>query len=260
MSWARIDDKANGHEKLLALSNEAFRLWVCGLIYCQANLTDGVIPEYALPTFGVRTKRIGAVALELTQPFKPGRNPLWHPVEGGFQVHDYMDWNERRVDVLAARAKAKDRANKWRGSNGIRNGVRDASQEPFCDWGGDAPETPFPKSSTTTSTTTPHKEREGEDPNPSPFEQFWAAYPKKVGKGDAKRKFAAIGAGVLPQILAAIAWQSKTPQWTKDGGKFIPHPATWLHQHRWEDEPFQAPDATQEAWERVMRGEGRLTS
>ena len=31
------------------------------------------------------------------------------------------------------------------------------------------------------------------------------------------------------------AW-SKSHDWTKDGGQFIPHAATWLNGKRWEDE------------------------
>jgi hypothetical protein len=31
-------------------------------------------------------------------------------------------------------------------------------------------------------------------------------------------------------------------EWTKDGGQFIPHPATWLNQKRWEDEPMAIQD------------------
>ena len=39
-------------------------------------------------------------------------------------------------------------------------------------------------------------------------------------------------------LLAAIASQKKSPQWQKDNGQFIPHPATWLNGQRWEDQPF----------------------
>jgi len=38
-------------------------------------------------------------------------------------------------------------------------------------------------------------------------------------------------------------------QWTKDGGQFIPHPATWLRQERWTDEPVQRETAA----ERIAR-------
>lgn len=92
------------------------------------------------------------------------------------------------------------------------------------------------------------------------FEQFWHAYPRKVGKADARRKFMAAGAALLHPMLKALEWQRNLPNWTKDGGKFIPHPATWLHQHRWDDEPFNLPDATQQAWERMARGEPEMKS
>ena len=38
-------------------------------------------------------------------------------------------------------------------------------------------------------------------------------------------------------ILTALNWQKKSEQWLKDNGQFIPYPATYLNQRRWEDEP-----------------------
>jgi uncharacterized protein YdaU (DUF1376 family) len=75
------------------------------------------------------------------------------------------------------------------------------------------------------------------------FDDFWAAYPRKTGKGAASRKWAQIKPP-LPAVLEAIKWQRLTPEWTKDGGQFVPHPATWIHQRRWEDEPFNPPQTT----------------
>ena len=40
----------------------------------------------------------------------------------------------------------------------------------------------------------------------------------------------------MQAILAGIEKQKQSAQWTKDGGQFIPHPATWLNGCRWEDE------------------------
>lgn len=37
-------------------------------------------------------------------------------------------------------------------------------------------------------------------------------------------------------ILAALRWQALSEQWQRDGGQFIPHPATYLNQGRWKDE------------------------
>lgn len=74
------------------------------------------------------------------------------------------------------------------------------------------------------------------------FAAFWAAYPKKVGKQDALRAFARlkVGEDQLGAMLAAIEQQRASPQWAKDGGQYIPNPATWLRQGRWEDEPLSA--------------------
>lgn len=67
------------------------------------------------------------------------------------------------------------------------------------------------------------------------FEQFWSAYPRKVGKQKAQEAFEKINVP-LETLLSALEEQKRTPQWAKDGGQFIPHPATWLNQSRWEDE------------------------
>ena len=45
---------------------------------------------------------------------------------------------------------------------------------------------------------------------------------------------------LLDVILTAIERQKASDQWTKDNGQFIPHPATWLNQKRWEDETIPA--------------------
>jgi len=37
-------------------------------------------------------------------------------------------------------------------------------------------------------------------------------------------------------ILAAIARQRQGRDWLKDGGQYIPHPATWLNSAGWMDE------------------------
>lgn len=68
------------------------------------------------------------------------------------------------------------------------------------------------------------------------FDRFWAAYPRKVGKGAAERNFERIrpDAALLDRMLRAIEVQRKSDTWLRG---YIPNPATWLNQRRWEDEP-----------------------
>lgn len=71
------------------------------------------------------------------------------------------------------------------------------------------------------------------------FARFWNAYPRKAGKGAAWRSWRKLNPSEDLQIVIfnALAQQIVSSQWTRDAGKFIPHPATWLNQSRWEDEP-----------------------
>lgn len=67
------------------------------------------------------------------------------------------------------------------------------------------------------------------------FDLFWQAYPKKVGKQAARKAFHRAKAPV-ESLLHAISEQKRSAQWSREGGRFIPNPATWLNQGRWEDE------------------------
>ena len=68
------------------------------------------------------------------------------------------------------------------------------------------------------------------------FDRFWNAYPKKVGKGAARTSFDRAKRKTTPQsIIDAVNAQRHWDKWQEDGGKYIPHPATWLNQGRWDD-------------------------
>ncbi|RKZ14217.1 hypothetical protein DRQ53_11995 [bacterium] len=87
-------------------------------------------------------------------------------------------------------------------------------------------------------------------PKPPPYSaeflEFWAAYPRKIGKGAAwkvwKQRKDRPKNG---DMLASVEAHKRSEQWTKDGGQYIPHPATFLNQARWEDEP---DSADREVW------------
>ena len=70
------------------------------------------------------------------------------------------------------------------------------------------------------------------------FNQFWTAYPKHIAKQSAVKAFEKLKPDekLLEAMLKAIEMQKESKQWEKDGGAFIPYPATWLNQRRWEDE------------------------
>lgn len=114
MTWGRLHDGASRDDKLLALTDAAWRMWGNGLIYCQDKLSDGFIPEHVIHTFGIRAKNKEKVADELCRVLVPGKGPLWHRVEGGYRVHDYHDWNPSKDQILEGRRQAQDRMRRRR--------------------------------------------------------------------------------------------------------------------------------------------------
>lgn len=82
-------------------------------------------------------------------------------------------------------------------------------------------------------------------PSSDDFERFWSLYPKKVGKKDASKAWSKIESSSVPDLIKGVEIQSESEQWKKDGGRYIPHPATWLRGERWKDceeEPEPPPD------------------
>ena len=70
------------------------------------------------------------------------------------------------------------------------------------------------------------------------FEAFWRIYPRKIGKGAARKVWGKLAPanGLVERICVQVQAARQTDQWQREGGKFIPLPATWLHQSRWEDD------------------------
>jgi hypothetical protein len=76
------------------------------------------------------------------------------------------------------------------------------------------------------------------------FDQFYSAYPRKRSRGDAEKAWQKLkpDAEMLALILAALESAKASDDWTRDGGKFIPYPASWLNAKGWADE-FHPPFA-----------------
>jgi hypothetical protein len=105
--------------------------------------------------------------------------------------------------------------------------------------------TPSPSFSPTPPITTPTPDlanaKSVKTPFPeSLFEDFWSIYPRKVGKGEAKKAFRnALKRATAEEIIAGAkryAASKPDPEYTK-------HPGPWLNADRWLDEPERKPGA-----------------
>jgi hypothetical protein len=83
-----------------------------------------------------------------------------------------------------------------------------------------------------------------EAPSGGGFADFWMAYPgNRGGRKPAEMAWTrAVRSGVAPQALMdALRLFTRSEQWQRDGGRFIPHASTWLNQERYLDPPKPGP-------------------
>jgi predicted transcriptional regulator len=95
--------------------------------------------------------------------------------------------------------------------------------------------------------------------------EFWEAYPRKAAKKDALAAFRQTRRVRPPlvNLLAAVKFFARGDEWQREGGRFVPYPATWLRKERWRDVPAGAeleaaaadptPAPPPEDWQRLVR-------
>lgn len=137
---------------------------------------------------------------------------------------------------------------------------------PYSPPEGDAPVTTSSTTSLAASAEDKPRQRRRSSPlrdgpvwQPERFAGFWKLYPVKKGKQAAIRAWdklqpddetiAAMGRALLRQI--------RSEEWRRDGGRYIPHPSTWINQARWTDETGgPAGDLPDGGDSSILRGEG----
>jgi hypothetical protein len=70
---------------------------------------------------------------------------------------------------------------------------------------------------------------------PSSFDAFWEAYPKKVGKGEARRAYAKALRKIEENVILSAVNDYAASRRGQEK-RYTANPATWLNQERWEDE------------------------
>jgi hypothetical protein len=68
------------------------------------------------------------------------------------------------------------------------------------------------------------------------FEKFWKEYPNKKAKPIAFKSWAKLSLKERDDLMQVLPAHKRSDFWLRDEGRFIPHPATWINQRRWEDE------------------------
>jgi hypothetical protein len=110
MAWAKIDDASSYHPKARRAGLEAWGLYVASIVYSTKLLKDGVIASDALADVWPWGGNLRKLANRLVAA------GLWDTADGGgWTIHDYLDHQSSRADVLAARAAESERKRLARG-------------------------------------------------------------------------------------------------------------------------------------------------
>jgi hypothetical protein len=108
LSWVRVDASLASNHKVLALMSEkggdhALNVFIFGLGHCAQHGTDGFIPAIALGLIHGKP-RDAAMLVQVG---------LWHELPGGYEVHDYREFqpsdeeSQKRSDKARKAAEAR---------------------------------------------------------------------------------------------------------------------------------------------------------
>lgn len=120
---------------------------------------------------------------------------------------------------------------------------REAQSELPAPTRSDASSTRAPRVTDTQVGRKERKERNTRQNASEGFDAFWAVYPNRKARADAERAWSKLkpNAELQATILRAIAEQCQGEDWSKEGGRYVPHASTWLNGSRWLDETSSRP-------------------
>jgi general stress protein YciG len=96
MPWARVDDGWWCHPKVMGLDLASRGLWISAMSWSCAQRRD-IVPSGFLGMVGAKQTEANALV----------DAGLWHPVEGGWQIHDWADYQDRSLSEKRADAGRK---------------------------------------------------------------------------------------------------------------------------------------------------------
>src|SRR5262252_297925 len=159
MVWARIDDSMMDHPKIVAAGPIAELIQVRAIQYCNRFLTDGFVPtqavasllrgmeEFQIPYGGVPDMfQLCHEAKDLDWGAIMVDAGLWTRRKDGYAVHDFLDYNRSKKDILAERNAKRQGGSKGAKSTNIKRwGSGSASTYPdtHAD-GSSSPPYPYP--------------------------------------------------------------------------------------------------------------------
>ena len=116
MGWSKLDDAVFGHAKFVMAGSDGVAMWLMAVAYASRYVTDGFVPGAVVPTlYNVRHPMKVAEHLVVVG--------LFERADGGYKVHDFLDYNPDRNQVEQRRAAEREKKAAQR-AVGARAGAR----------------------------------------------------------------------------------------------------------------------------------------
>lgn len=269
MAWIQVHQQLKDHRKLLAAADELeiepahmLGLLISFWLWALDNTPSGSLA-------GISDRMIARAAQWNGEPGKfveamAHAGLLDVESDGNMQLHDWYEYTGKLIDQREAEknrsrrrraAAAADAASDRRTTAGQTTGqTEDGQRDDRQKTAGRVNQSRVDQTRENQSTPTegdlppaPATEKKS-DAQERRFAEFWKLYPRKVGKQAALKSWKRIkpDAELFDRIMAAVTAAKESDQWQREAGRFIPHPATWLNQGRWDDElPQSGPTAYQ---------------
>lgn len=220
MGFTKLDERII-QSSIMVESPETFKVWITLLAMCKEDGIAECSPVFLEAVCRIPIAKIIEAVDVLSAPDKLSRSidndgRRIERVDGGYKIINYEKYRTESLRSAEAERKRLYRQN---------HKCPDTSGR--C-----------PDSSASVSASVSHKgDARGKYVDAESFGLFWTAYPRKVGKANAWRAWIKFSPDIKI-VLDALAWQTKQEQWTRDNGQYIPHPATYINGHRWDDRPI----------------------
>ncbi len=192
------------HRKVSRLSDAAYRLWSSAIDHAREQRTDGFIEPADLAIIPRGGGQVGwkmSVAKELVT------NGNWDEVEGGWQIHGFLTWQDSRAEVDRAREKARERMNVVRGNKSRSSEDVRANSE------GTSNEVRSGTSDSPSDSDLSEEAIKSAKPNRKTRAGSWRRFPADYEPTDQHRQIAAERGVDLPLELAKIRdWEFSKPR------------------------------------------------
>jgi len=220
MKWFRMYHDLVDDPKVQKLPGETFKFWINLLCLASRSPERGTI-QMQLPDLAFALRMDDQAVHDMLSDLVS--RGLVHEMDGSFEIHN---WQGRQYDSDSSTERVRKHREDAKRSGNVTETLHDRS-------GNVTPSVSVSSSvseSDSVSVTSTLDER---------FERFWQVYPKKRSKGDARKWWTKHKPSdeLTDTMIAAVQKLSRSKDWTKEGGQFIPYPASWLNDEGWSDEP-----------------------